>query len=361
MGPTNYFEDPGRLFSVDTQAATPAPVELAKLNQGERALDRNKSYQATMLPQASAGYRWTVFTSTRPYGNTLNLNGQQDFSNTAAYTYISDYAKIQSMLWVSAVDDTTSGATDRSHPAFFLPNQNFNEDPANGFLNERAFWVAEACRPPGTAAASTCDVDEDCCGGTGATPTAVCRIDEPVATTPTRHCFKLPTSPDCNMNGGACVTSADCCMGNVCDDGTCAKPPAFAKYAPANFERIYQSNCASGQKVDWTFFDYKASIPAVGGGLEFYAESADSIADFHTLPVSPTAVTTPGVALLRADGPPGDPMTFTRIPMDKPMTDAMVVDRQYIKITIRMIPNQAGIAAPILTDWRQSFSCPPGE
>jgi hypothetical protein len=355
MGPTNYFEDPGRLFSVDTQAANPQPVELTRLNQGERPLDRNKAYQATMLPQASGGYRWAVFTSTRPYGNTLNLQAQQDYSNPAAYTYMSDYGKIQSMLWVSAIDDTASGATDRSHPAFFLPSQNYNENNSNGFLNERAYWVTEACRAPGSTAASTCDVDEDCCAG------SICRIDTPTTTPPTRHCFQVPAPGNCVMNGSACVASDQCCMGSVCDDGVCAKPPAFAKYAPANFERVYESSCAAGQKVDWTFFDYKATVPAVGGALQFYAESADKLADFHTLPVAPTNVNIDGVALLGTEGPPGDATEWTRITMDQPLTTAGVVERKYLKITIRFVPNQAGIAAPILSDWRQSFSCPPGE
>jgi hypothetical protein len=357
MGPTNYFEDPGRLYSVDTQAAVPTPVELTRLNQGERAMDRNKSYQATMLPQSAAGYRWAVFTSTRPYGNTLNLQGQRDFSNTGAYTYISDYAKIQSMLWVSAIDDNTSGATDRSHPAFFLPNQNFSENAATGYLNERAYWVTEACRPPGNGAASTCDVDEDCCGG--ATGNAVCRVDTPASFPPTRHCFQKPAM--CVMNGNACTSSDQCCTGSVCDDGVCVKPPAFSKYGAANFTRIYESSCAPGKKVDWTFFDYKASVPAVGGVLEFWAESADNMADFHTLPVYPTAVNIDGVALLGTQGPPGDLSDWTRITLDQPLEAGGVVERKYLKITIRFAPNQAGIAAPLLTEWRQSFSCPPAE
>jgi hypothetical protein len=359
MGPTNYFEDPGRLLSVDSEAATPVPVELAKLNQGERALDRNKAYQATVLPQASAGYRWAVFTSTRPYGNTLNLQGQQDFSDTSAYTYISDYGKVQSMLWVSAIDDVTSAGADRSHPAFFIPNQNFSENASNGFLNERAYWVTEACRPAGAGAGSSCDVDEDCCGG--AEGTAACRIDTPATVPPTRHCFALPDAGNCAMPGNACASGDDCCMGSVCDDGLCVKPPAFAKYQPANFERIYESSCSAGTKVEWTFFDYKASVPAVGGALQFYAESADNVADFETVPVYPAPVNLTGVALLGSQGPPGDLTSFTTIAEDAPLDAAEVVERKYLKITIRFIPNDTGIAAPILSEWRQAFSCPPGE
>lgn len=355
MGPTNYFEDPGRLLSVDTQAATPAPVPLARLNQGERALDRNKSYQATMLPQASAGYRWAVFTSTRPYGNTLNLQGQQDFSDPVNYTYISDYKKIQSMLWVSAIDDQPSGAADRSHPAFFLPTQNYSELADTGYLNERAYWVTEACRAPGNTAASACDVDEDCCAG------SVCRIDTPATVPPVRHCFSVPTPANCGMAQAACASTTDCCAGLVCDDGLCIKPPPLSLYKAANFERIYESTCSGSSKVDWTFFDYKASVPAAGGALEFYAESADNMADFHVLPAYPAPVSIAGVALLGVQNPPGDLTQYTRITLDKPLTDASIVERRYLKITVRLVPNQTATAAPVLTDWRQSFSCPPGE
>ncbi|RYZ05071.1 MAG: hypothetical protein EOO73_20910 [Myxococcales bacterium] len=359
MGPTNYFEDPGRLFSVDTQAPNPAPVELAKLNQGERALDRNKAYQPTMLPQAAGGYRWAVFTSTRPYGNTLNLQGQQDFSNTGAYTHISEYGKLQSMLWVSAVDDAPSAGADRSHPAFFLPNQNFGEAAPARYLNERAFWVAEACRPTGNTSASTCDVDEDCCGGT--TGAAVCRIDSPVSIPPTRHCFQLPDAGSCIQKGNACVSSDECCTGTVCDDGTCVKPPGFAKYAPANFERVYEANCELGTLADWTFFDIKASVPATGGKIEIYAESSDSPTGFQNLPVYPAPVALEGVAQIAELESPGTLPDFQRYPLDEALESASVVERKYLKITLRLAPNQAGIAAPVLMEFRQSFSCPPGE
>jgi hypothetical protein len=359
MGPSNYFEDPGSLYSVDTEAASPTPVALTRLNSGERVMDRNKAYQPTMLPQASAGYRWAVFTSTRPYGNTLNLAGQQDFSNASSYTYISQYENIQSMLWVSAIDDQPSGAADRSHPAFFLPNQSFSETPSHGFLNERAYWVAEACRPTGVDADSSCDVDEDCCGGT--TGEAVCRIDAPLTYPPTRHCFKVPRANECVMNGQACVSSDECCSDNVCDEGICAKPPPLIRFNAANYERIYESNCGPGKQANWTFFEYKASVPEVGGALEFYAESADKMADFHALAVSPAAVDTPGVVLLGSEAPPGDLTKYRTLPMDAPFKNANAADRKLLKITVRFVPNNGGTASPVLSDWRLSFSCVPAE
>jgi hypothetical protein len=353
MGPTNYFEDPGRLFSVDSSAATPTPVALQKLNQGERAMDRNKAYQPTMLPQAAGGYRWAVFTSTRPYGNTLNLNGQQDFSNPASYTYLSDYQQIQSMLWVSAIDDQPSGGADRSHPAFFLPNQSFSEYPGTGFINERAYWVLDACREPGSTPQSSCDVDEDCCAG------SVCRIDTPLMDPPTRHCFQIPAQ--CVANGASCSATNDCCMGNICDDGICAKPPVLTRFNAANYERVYESNCGTGQKVDWTLFEFKATAPDVGGELQFYAESAENAADLQKLPVGPGPVTAAGVVLLGRQLPPGDLTKWITIPLDQLFENKQIVDHKFLKITIRFIPNQDGTAAPVLSDWRQSFSCPPSE
>jgi hypothetical protein len=353
---------------VDTQAAGAKPVELATLNRGETKFDRNKAYQATMLPQASAGYRWAVFTSTRPYGNTLNLEsqGQQDFSNTAAYAAITQYDKMQSMLWVSAIDDTQSASTDRSHPAFFLPAQNFNEDPAYGFINERAYWVTESCRPPGADAASSCEVDEDCCASSDGTP-GVCRIDTPATVPPTRHCYQVPGQ--CVAKGQACVTSAACCDGTVCDDGLCVKPPPLNKFQPANFERIYESDCESGaafdppeagHRVDWTFFDYKASVPAEGK-LEFYAESADDLMSFHTLPPAPNAVNIDGVVWVGEQTSPSDPMKFASKDVNAALAAAKLANRHYLKITVRFIPNVAGTEAPVMTDWRQAFSCPASE
>ncbi|HYP90064.1 MAG TPA: dickkopf-related protein, partial [Polyangiaceae bacterium] len=359
MAPSNYFQDPGRLFSVDSAAATPVAVELAQLNRGERALDRNKSYQATMLPEAAGGYRWAVFSSTRPYGNTLNLNGQQDFSNPASYTPIRDSSKLQSMLWVAALDDSPSAGADRSHPAFFLPNQSFNETASSGFLNERAVWTAEACHPPGTDAASACDVDEDCCGG--ADGSAVCRVDVPLASPVTRHCFQKLSAASCAMPGKACASTDDCCSGNVCSEGACIAPLGFANYSPANFERVYASVCPQGQNVDWTFFDFKARVPSGGGALELYAESSDDPTKFHKLPPYPADIEIDGVALLGIQGPPGDLTNYTRITLDQPLGEASVVERKYLKVTIRFVPNEAGTAAPLLSEWRQSFSCPPSE
>ena len=293
MGPSNYFEDPGRLWSIDSQATPPTPVALTNLNSGERAVDANKSYQATMSPQAAGGYRWVVYTSTRPYGNTINVASvQNNYSNTASYSQEYNYTQLQSQLWVSAVDDTTSAATDRSHPGFWLPNQAYNLNAASGTLNERGFWVLDGCKSNGTSSASSCDVDEDCCGGLASPKTALCRLDQPVVDPPTRHCGAAPAVGMCVANGGACSATSDCCIGSLCLAGTCAKPPPgrfWCRNLPTSKRNYNAVRADPGTKPVWRFFDWETITPDNNSKIEFYAQTSATGTDFATLPNYPTA------------------------------------------------------------------------
>ncbi|MDF3064419.1 MAG: hypothetical protein K0R38_20 [Polyangiaceae bacterium] len=360
MGPTNYFEDPGKLLSVDTTAAAPVPVPLDRLNNGERAVDRNKAYQATMLPTAAGGYRWAVFTSTRPYGNTINLPAvQQDYSNVNSYTAMTNTSQIQSMLWVSAIDDAVSSTTDRSHPAFFLPNQAFSES-GGSYLNERAYWVTESCRPAGSTSASSCDVDEDCCGGTGSPKTGVCRIDTPISSPPTRHCASVPPPNACIAAAGACTQSTDCCFNYPCVSNVCTKPPPLPSYKPTNFTRVYTAECGKGTKPVWRFFDWKAETPPTDSYIEIYAETSDDPGTFKVVPDAPTAVSLAGV--VKVATVTGATVTgWVGQDIGALLTAAKLPQRKYLKITLRLAPNLKKTATPKLTDWRQAYSCPPSE
>ncbi|HEY4104286.1 MAG TPA: PA14 domain-containing protein, partial [Polyangiaceae bacterium] len=360
MGPTNYYEDPGRLWSLDSQATPPAPVLLNKLNSGERTVDANKSYQATMSPTAAGGYRWVVYTSTRPYGNTFNVASvQNDYSNTASYTPNLNYTALQSQLWVSAIDDTVSGATDRSHPGFWLPSQNYSTNAASGYINERGFWVLDTCHANG----AVCDVDEDCCGGLASPKTSLCRLDTPVTDPPTRHCGAAPPVGMCVQQGGACTTSTDCCIGSVCLTGTCQPPPAILVMTPANYERNYSAVCGTGTQPVWRFFDWEDITPATSSKIQFYAQTSATGTDFATLPVYPAAVTTgasSGVVLLgTATGAPNT--TWIGSDVGAALTAVGLKSQQYLKVTIRLVPNNELTASPTLTNWRQSYSCVPAE
>ncbi len=370
MGPTNYYEDPGRLWSIDTAASPGTPVELANLNRGEVATDANKSYQPTMLPVAAGGYRWVVFTSTRPYGNTLNLPGvQKDFSDptkysnqtmATSYTAMTNYSDIQSQLWVSAIDDSPSAGADRSHPGFWLPSQNYSANAATGYINERGFWVQDACHPPGTTASSTCEVDEDCCGGTGSSKTAACRLDAPLSNPPTKHCQTVPVAPDCAHANTSCGSTTDCCSGLVCVGAVCTAPPSVVTFGNANYERIYKSDCPDGTKVIWRFFDWKTVTPATGSKIEFWAETEADPTLFATLPKAPVAVTATNVVDVGTAS--GAPVTmFTGNLVDPKLQAKMLKSQLYLKVTARFIVNTEKTASPTLTDWRASYSCVPAE
>jgi hypothetical protein len=361
MGPTNYYEDPGRLWSIDSQATPPTPVALTNLNSGERAVDANKSYQVTMSPQAAGGYRWVVYTSTRPYGNTFNVASvQSDFSNTASYSPMLNYNQLQSQLWVSAIDDTPSGATDRSHPGFWLPSQNYNLNAGSGYINERGFWVLDSCRSNGTTSASSCDVDEDCCGGLASPKTALCRLDTPVTDPPTRHCGAAPPVGMCVANGGACTTAADCCIGSVCLTGSCAPPPPILVPQAANYERNYTAACGTGTKAVWRFFDWEDITPNTNSKIEFYAQTSATGTDFVTLPNYPTAVSATGVVKLgTATGAPNP--TWIGSDVGALLAAAGFKSQQYLRVTIRMVPNDELTESPTLTNWRQNYSCVPAE
>ncbi|MEI9937107.1 MAG: PA14 domain-containing protein [Pseudomonadota bacterium] len=365
MGPTNYYEDPGRLWSIDTQAATPTPIALTKLNSGEQATDANKSYQPTMLPVAAGGYRWVVFTSTRPYGNSVNLpNIQQDFSDTttyatSSYTAMTNTDDIQSQLWVAAIDDSPSGSADRSHPAFWLPSQNFSATAANGYINERGFWALDACHPAGNNVAGSCDVDEDCCGGVGSMKTAACRLDTPVQNPATRHCQALPPAGHCVAASDSCGTTADCCAGLICVGAACAVPPPITGVLPQNYERIYQSDCMDGTKVVWRFLDWQTVTP-VDSRLEFFAETEIDPSQFSTLPVAPNPVDADNV--VKVGTVSGDPVTvWTGNAVEPLLEDKMLKSQKYLKVTVRFVPDSGFSVSPILKDWRQSYSCVPAE
>lgn len=357
MTPTNYYEDPGRLWSVDSQAATPTPVPLTALNAGERPQDANKVYQPTVSPRAAGGYRWVVFTSTRPYGNTFNAPSTQgDYSNTLSYSSELNYNQIQSQLWVAAIDDTTSGATDRSHPAFWLPQQNYTTASSGGYVNERGFWVLDSCKSDAT----TCEVDEDCCGGLVSPKTSVCRLDTPVTDPPTRHCGAAPPVGMCVAQGGVCATTNDCCIGSVCLTGTCSPPPPILILGPANYERTYTATCEAGTKPVWRFFDWQTVTPADNSKLEFYAQTSTTGSDFATLPIAPTMVS--GSSVVKIGQATGAPITtWTGADVGAKLLAAGLKSQRYLKVTIRLIPNDANTASPTLTNWRQNYSCVPAE
>jgi hypothetical protein len=139
--------------------------------------EAHHNYYPTVSPVAAGGYFWVFFDSIRHYGN-MGLARQ---------------------LWGAAVTVAPDGSysTDPSHPAFYVPGQEW------GTGNHRAFTALDPCREDG----ESCEAGLDCCSGfcTG----GVCGV---------------PDAPRCSMTNESCAAQSDCCdAAELCLGGFCGE------------------------------------------------------------------------------------------------------------------------------------------
>ena len=147
--------------------------------------EASSSYEPTFMPVAAGGYFWLVVVTERTYGNTL--------TDTAP-------SSRHKQLWVSAIDASPKPGQDPSHPAFWLPGQDINNN------NMRGEWALSPCKMVG----DTCSAGYDCCGG-------FCHDDGMGNLTCTN------TGGGCSQIGEACKAGADCCDPKAsCIGGFCA-------------------------------------------------------------------------------------------------------------------------------------------
>lgn len=138
--------------------------------------EQHQNYFPTIAPIAAGGYFWLFFDSIRHYGN-LGLQRQ---------------------LWGAAIDIEPDGsyALDPSHPAFYLPGQEF------GAGNHRAFAALDPCKRDG----DSCTSGIDCCGGSCNLPEQTGEFKaDPVGT------CSPPPMHSCAKRDERCTTTADCC------------------------------------------------------------------------------------------------------------------------------------------------------
>ncbi|MDD9934778.1 MAG: dickkopf-related protein [Myxococcales bacterium] len=160
------------------------------------AEDLGKNYYPTVSPVAAGGYFWVFFDSIRHYGNAGQFR----------------------QLWGAAISISPDGdySTDRSHPAFYLPGQEF----ASG--NHRAFAALDACVMDG----EDCLTGIDCCGGFCFIPEIE---DNEFGIEPVGTCTS--DVPECARRDERCLTDDDCCSPdpgepfNTCIAGFCAFIP----------------------------------------------------------------------------------------------------------------------------------------
>jgi hypothetical protein len=175
--------DSGELWIAKADGS--ALIRLDKANDPPLLADQKANREPTFNPEKRGGYSWMVFTSMRNWGNNVNVTGP--------------VINGKRRLWVAAVDGEI-GATDPSHPAFYIEGQD------DATPNMRGFWALSECVPsPGA-----CGAGFECCSGFCVE--GVC--SEPVGLT-------------CVGAGEACEKSTDCCNYPQvqCIDGICAVEP----------------------------------------------------------------------------------------------------------------------------------------
>jgi hypothetical protein len=335
MSPTTRSYWHGRILSMDSSMALSAAADLTNLNNGEGPADHDKAYQPTVLPFAAGGYRWVIFTSQRPYGNQAN---PYDYVNSKS----TDASCNVAQLWVAALDDaTSSGMTDRSHPAFWLPNQRYAALTGNHYVNERGYLVPAACKPNGSGAVSVCTQNSDCCNNS-------CRIDLPAAKPPTRHC--AAASGTCSNPGQSCAVNGDCCNGAQCINGSCSALPT---YPPATYSRDYVANCPLGKHVVWHLFQWHASVPG-NASIQFSVQTGSGADGGAFLPAVPANI---GTATNANQNPP-PALPASSLDVDTTLKAQNLVGANTLRVFMAFNSTTPGnLAAPLLYDWDQTFDC----
>jgi hypothetical protein len=312
--------------------------------------DYKLNYLPAVSPVQVGGMNWVVFTSRRMYGN-IAYDDPWDAEpgpkgcggSPCTCTSGAPPAK---KLWVSAIDNTITGGSDPSHPAFYLPGQELKAGNSDGY------WVSAPC----SGLDAACVTNDDCCLATGASPTRECRVTSTATVPPTKQCKAISA---CSMNGGACVANGDCCAGMQCSTaGFCYVPPTppVTTFANATTSREYVASCPHGTQVKWRVFEWQATVPT-NTSIEFYVQSkANAAATYQPATpllmatATPTSGTGPGIWY--RGGQTADEILAAAMNPPVPSGD-------YLKVTMVFKPNTS--APPVLHQWRQIFDCVPAE
>jgi hypothetical protein len=176
----------GELYLTDINGDTVLALDSANGSGYLSAAQAATSYEPTFLPVAVGGYAWLVFGSERMYGNTL----EDQAVNTR-----------KKQLWVAAINLNPKPGEDPSHPAFWLPGQELNNQ------NMRGAWALSPCKADGLS----CSAGFDCCDGFCYGQPAICH-DQPL--------------DNCSQVTEKCDNDADCCGNtNSCIGGFCSLVP----------------------------------------------------------------------------------------------------------------------------------------
>jgi hypothetical protein len=276
---------------------------------------------------------WVVFTSRRMYGNVAYDDPwDAEPASTAGTSYTCNSGTPPTKkLWVAALDKDFNAGTDPSHPAFYLPGQELKAG------NSHAYWVSTPCAATG----ASCSTSDDCCGGSGMSPSARCNGSSKV-------CQSIDA---CAPASDACATNADCCPGLICNgSGTCANP---VFYSTETFEREYVAECPDGFKVAWRFFEWQATIPS-GTSIDLSVQSKPQD-DASYEPAGGVAMASISETTTADEWVHGDET------VDEALASADAGSRAYLKVSMTFNPDPSGTTSPLLSAWRQNYDCLPAE
>jgi hypothetical protein len=308
------------------------------------AADWNMNYEPTVLPQASGGYAWVVFTSRRDYGNIATIN---PFWSDPRFEDLS-VQPTPKKLWVAAIDLNPTPGTDPSHPAFYLDGQELLAG------NSRGYFVLNACENAYVASnpgASLCTSNLDCCTG------EICQLDAPAG--PNSHCQTAPSTA-CVPDGSACVTGQICCdTSALCSQqtNTCVVPPPLPYYVEADFVRTYTSPCPTGSRPIWLNFEYGTITPSnseviidveTANNTSFFTDTVDAGAANASAPLVQLPTVVEGATVTYPNGSQN---------VEAALEAAGLQSALDLEVIVRLIPSTDGRSAPSLVQWSQNFDC----
>ena len=300
-------------------------------------LNYRMNYLPSVAPSNAGGKSWVVFTSRRMYG-TIAYGNPWDAEKGQ---YCASDLIPTKKLWVAAIDSPMTPGTDPSKAAFYLPGQELAAGNSDGY------WVDQAC----TALNGSCEIDDDCCGGTGASPTSLCRVTSTASFPPTRQCKSRSA---CAPSGASCSVTADCCTGLVCPSGggLCVLEPPLV-YEPQVYQREYTATCPEGTSVKWRFFEWQSTIPS-GTSIDFSVQSRATAADTWK-PAAPVLAATASSTTAAGAWARGVQT------VDQILAANATPSLARLLVTMTFKPNSGGTVAPTLNGWRQIFDCVPSQ
>jgi hypothetical protein len=302
------------------------------------------NYEPNVNPQAVGGYNWVIFTSRRRFGNVATMNPW--WSDPRYKPTGGQFGATPKKIWVSALDENAPSGTDPSHPAFYLPGQEWLSG------NSKAYWVLDACTASSNTrtTANECESDLDCCG---APATATCSLQKPIANPPKRHCIPKSTAP-CIADGAAtaCTSDAQCCgfsTGSHCANGSCQLPAPLTIFSVGTFTRDFVAECGNkGKKPVWQVLQWKATIPT-GTSIDFTAASSATSAGLATAVKVNAGKATASTS--------GTAWSVNPVSLDTNLKTAGVGSLTYLRVVSTLNPSSDTLSTPTLSNWRVIYDC----